>query len=113
MTSYEDVEGDLSKLSQTGSVDKFQGHFKDLMNKVTGISKTLIAGFSVTQLKYNIHRELQFHRPPTLMETFAMVRAYDAHLSDNPSPSKGWSCGPFHIPTQIFKSCVPARPKPM
>jgi len=38
-TQYEDVEGDLSKLSQCGSVAKFQAQFEDLMNKVTSISK--------------------------------------------------------------------------
>ncbi|MCI20152.1 hypothetical protein A2U01_0041313, partial [Trifolium medium] len=32
-TTYEDVEGDLSKLSQTGSVAEFQAQFEDLMNK--------------------------------------------------------------------------------
>ncbi|MCI27578.1 hypothetical protein A2U01_0048777, partial [Trifolium medium] len=31
-SAYEDVEGDLSKLSQTGSVADFQALFEDLMN---------------------------------------------------------------------------------
>jgi DNA gyrase inhibitor GyrI len=38
-TQYEDVEGDLSKLSQCGSVANFKAQFEDLMNKVIGISK--------------------------------------------------------------------------
>ncbi|MCI10416.1 hypothetical protein A2U01_0031509 [Trifolium medium] len=36
---------------------------------------------------------MQFHRPPTLMEAFAMARAYEARLDDNPN-SKGGSRGP-------------------
>ncbi|MCH98142.1 hypothetical protein A2U01_0019141, partial [Trifolium medium] len=92
-TTYEDVEGDLSKLSQTGSVADFQAQFEDLMNKVTGISEPLLISFFITGLKRSLRRELQFHRPPTLMEAFAMARAYEARLDDNPN-SKGGSRGP-------------------
>ena len=50
-TPYEDVEGDLSKLSQIGSVADFQAQFEDLMNKVTGISESLLISFFITGLR--------------------------------------------------------------
>lgn len=90
-TAYEDVEGELSKLSQTGSVVDFQAQFEDLMNKVNGISEPLLISFFITGLKQPLLRELQFHRPPTLMEAFAMARAYEARLDDNPPYSKNWA----------------------
>ncbi|XP_045809999.1 uncharacterized protein LOC123904368 [Trifolium pratense] len=93
-TAYEDVEGELSKLSQTGSVVEFQAQFEDLMNKVNGISEPLLISFFITGLKRNLRRELQFHRPPTLMEAFAMARAYEARLDDNPGFSKNGSRQP-------------------
>ncbi|PNY01861.1 retrotransposon-related protein, partial [Trifolium pratense] len=99
-TAYEDVEGDLSKLSQTGSVAEFQAQFEDLMNKVTGISEPLLISFFITGLKRSLRRELQFHRPTTLMETFAMARAYEARLDDNPSYNKTWNRSPTHTPSQ-------------
>ena len=43
---YEDFEGNLSKLTQNGSVSNFHVAFKDLMNKVTGISEPLLISFS-------------------------------------------------------------------
>ncbi|MCI89334.1 hypothetical protein A2U01_0110622, partial [Trifolium medium] len=52
------------------------------MNKVTGISESLLISFFITGLKRNLRRELQFHRPASLMETFAMARAYEARLDD-------------------------------
>jgi hypothetical protein len=93
-TTYEDVEGDLSKLTQTGSVAEFQAQFEELMNKVTGISEPLLISFFITGLKRNLRRELQFHRPTTLMEAFAMAQAYEARLDDNPNNSKNLSRGP-------------------
>ncbi|MCI37413.1 hypothetical protein A2U01_0058637, partial [Trifolium medium] len=72
-TAYEDVEGELSKLSQTGSVAEFQAQFEDLMNKVTGISEPLLISFFITGLKRNLRRELQLHRPFTLTDAFAMA----------------------------------------
>ena len=44
---YDDPQGTLSKLTQTTTVAKFQSAFKDLMNKVTGISEPLLISFFI------------------------------------------------------------------
>jgi hypothetical protein len=108
-TTYEDVEGELSKLTQTGSVADFQAQFEDLMNKVNGISEPLLISFFITGLKRNLRRELQFHRPLTLMDTFAMARAYEARVDDNPSLSKNWPRTSTPSPSQ--QTSTP-NPKP-
>ncbi|KAI5440627.1 hypothetical protein KIW84_010199 [Lathyrus oleraceus] len=80
-TAYEDVEGDLSKLTQR---------------------------FFITGLKRNLRQELQFHRPPTLMAAFAMTRAYEARLDDNPTHVKSWSHGSSSASSPIFLNPTPA-----
>ena len=62
VSMYEDHQGNLSKLSQTSSVVDFQSSFKDLVNKVG--------------------RELLFSRPSSLMEAFALARAFEAQSKD-------------------------------
>ncbi|KAH9775893.1 hypothetical protein KPL71_006536 [Citrus sinensis] len=75
---YDDPQGNLSKLSQTTTVAEFQTSFEDLMNRVTGISEPLLISFFITGLKSDIRRELLFVRPSSLMEAFALARAYKA-----------------------------------
>ncbi|XP_050917693.1 uncharacterized protein LOC127133410 isoform X1 [Lathyrus oleraceus] len=111
-TPYEDVEGDLSKLSQIGSVADFQAQFEDLMNKVTGISESLLISFFITGLRRNLRRELQFHRPSTLMEAFAMARAYEARLDDTPTQGKFWSKGPAHNTNPNISSIATSTTNP-
>ncbi|KAL9457232.1 hypothetical protein AB3S75_006303 [Citrus x aurantiifolia] len=87
---YEDPQGDLSKLSQTTTVADFQSAFEDLMNKVTGISETLLISFFITSLKPNIRWELLFSRPSSLMETFALARAFEAKYDEVKQSSRSW-----------------------
>ena len=86
---YEDFEGNLLKLTQNGLVLDFQDAFEDLMNKVSEISEPLLISFFITNLKPAIRYEFLFNRPSSLMEAFALARAYEAHRED------GWSSGFF------------------
>ncbi|KAH9678316.1 hypothetical protein KPL71_025660 [Citrus sinensis] len=79
---YEDPQGNLSKLSQTTTVAEFQTAFENLMNRVTGISEPLLISFYITGLKPDIRRELLFARPSSLMEAFALARAYEARAEE-------------------------------
>ncbi|KAH9685790.1 hypothetical protein KPL70_014094 [Citrus sinensis] len=79
---YEDPQGNLSKLSQTTTVTEFQTAFEDLMNRVTGISEPLLISFFITGLKPDIRRELLFARPSSLIEAFALARAYEARAKE-------------------------------
>ena len=101
---FEDFEGNLSKLTQNGSVSDFQAAFEDLMNKVTGISEPLLISFFITGLKPAIRRELLFNRPLSLMEDFALARAYEARKED------GWTSGFFGPPRSQPSPAQPTKP---
>ena len=88
---YEDHQGNLSKLTQTLTVVDFQYAFKDLMNKVTGISEPLLVSFFITGLKPDIRRELLFTRPTSLMEAFALAKAYEARYEEIKTFSRSWA----------------------
>nr|GLL17711.1 uncharacterized protein LOC107177859 [Ipomoea trifida] len=49
------------------------------MNKVTGISESILISMFIAGLKSHIRRELQRARPTSLMETFALAREYEVH----------------------------------
>ncbi|RVW71121.1 Transposon Tf2-12 polyprotein [Vitis vinifera] len=85
-----DHQGNLSKLTQTATVAEFQLAFEDLMNKVTGISEPLLISFFITGLKSDIRRELLFSRPSTLMEAFALARAYETRCEEIKQSARPW-----------------------
>ena len=62
---------------------EFQTAFEDLKNKVTGISEPLLISFFITGLKTHIRWELLFSRPSSLMEVFALARAYEARSTES------------------------------
>ena len=92
-SQYEDHQGSLSKLTQTTTVSEFQTAFEDLMNKVTGISEQLLISFFITGLQPNIRREMMLTRPATLMEAFALARAYEARSEDASQDQHSWVKG--------------------
>ena len=57
-STYEDCEGNLSKLTQIGSVADFQAQFEELINRVIDISEPLLISFFITGLQHDICREL-------------------------------------------------------
>lgn len=91
-TPYNDPQGLLSKLSQTTTVAEFQSSFEDLMNQVTQIPESLLISFFITGLRSDIRRELSFARPPTLMETFALARAFEVRLDEARADMKLGPC---------------------
>ncbi|GJR90373.1 ty3-gypsy retrotransposon protein [Tanacetum coccineum] len=84
-SKYEDPQGTLSKLLQTGTVAQYQGEFEKLMNRVTDISETLLISFYISGLKPNLQRELLVAKPATLGEVFALARVTKARLMDQQS----------------------------
>ncbi|GKB72612.1 retrotransposon-related protein [Tanacetum coccineum] len=84
-SKYEDPQGTLSKLLQTGMVAQYQEEFEKLMNRVTDISETLLISFYISGLKLNLQRELLVAKPATLGEAFALARVTEARLMDQQS----------------------------
>lgn len=77
-TLFNDPQGVLSKLSQTGSVIEFQTNFEELINKVTGIFEGFLVRLFITGLKPALRRELAM----SLMEEFSLARVYESRLEE-------------------------------
>ena len=82
-SKYEDPQGALSKLLQTGTVEDYQREFEKLMNRVTDIPESLLISFYVSGHKIHLQRELLVSKPTTLGDAFALARITEAHLEDH------------------------------
>ncbi|GJT77781.1 retrotransposon gag protein [Tanacetum coccineum] len=71
---------ELSKLLQMGTVAEYQDEFEKLINRVTGISESLLTSFYISGLKLTLSIELLRARPTTLGEAFSLARIIEARL---------------------------------
>ncbi|GJX30432.1 hypothetical protein Tco_0238511 [Tanacetum coccineum] len=70
----------LSKLLQMGTVTEYQSEFEILINRVTGISQSLLKSFYISGLKLTLQIELLRARPTTLGEAFNLARITEDRL---------------------------------
>ncbi|GJZ37780.1 gag-pol polyprotein [Tanacetum coccineum] len=117
-SKYEDPQGALFKLLQTGTVAEYQEEFEKLMNRVTDISETLLISFYISELKLPLQRELLVSKPTTLGGAFALARVTKAQLEDQGTlvvapKITGTSGGSqYQCSTSVVKtSLLPASPK--
>nr|GEV12770.1 ribonuclease H-like domain-containing protein [Tanacetum cinerariifolium] len=83
--SDRDTKDALSKLLKMGIVAEYQNEFKMLINRVTGISESLLKFFYISELKLALQIELLRARPTTLGETFSLARITKDHFEDERS----------------------------
>jgi hypothetical protein len=81
-SKYKDPHGALSRLLQTRSVAEYQSEFEKLMNRVTGISNTLLISFYISGLKLSLQRELLVAKPMSLRDAFSLARVTKARLEN-------------------------------
>ncbi|GKB98160.1 reverse transcriptase [Tanacetum coccineum] len=81
--SYRNAEDTLSKLLQMGTVAEYQNEFEILINRVTGISQSLLKSFYISGLKLELQRELLRSRPTTLGEAFSLACIAEVHYEDD------------------------------
>nr|GEV40162.1 retrotransposon Gag protein [Tanacetum cinerariifolium] len=70
----------LSKLLQMGTVAEYQSEFGILINRVMGISESLLKSFYISGLKLALQIELLRARPAILEEAFYLARIIEARL---------------------------------
>ncbi|GJZ27336.1 hypothetical protein Tco_0571589 [Tanacetum coccineum] len=80
--SDRDTKYALSKLLQIGMVTEYQNEFEMLINRVTGISKSLLKSFYISGLKLALQLELLRSKPTTLGEAFSLARIAKARFKD-------------------------------
>ncbi|GKB75172.1 hypothetical protein Tco_0936584 [Tanacetum coccineum] len=77
-----DAEDALYKLLQMGTVAKYLNEFKMLINRVTGISESLLKTFYISGLKPALQCALLRSNPTTLSEAFSLALATEARFTD-------------------------------
>ncbi|GJU53335.1 hypothetical protein Tco_1227049 [Tanacetum coccineum] len=82
-SSDRDAKDALSKLLQMGMVAEYQNEFEILINRVTGISQSLLTSFYISRLKLELQRELWRSRPTTLGEAFSLAHIAEARFEES------------------------------
>ncbi|GJZ77616.1 leucine-rich repeat domain, L domain-like protein [Tanacetum coccineum] len=77
-----DVEDTLSKFLQMGTVVEYQNEFEMLINRVTGISESLLKTFYISGIKPTLQCALLRSNPTTLGEAFSLALAIEACFTD-------------------------------
>ncbi|GJT05998.1 hypothetical protein Tco_0840460 [Tanacetum coccineum] len=77
-----DAEDALYKFLQMGTVAEYQNEFKMLINRVTGISESLLKTFYISGLKPALQCALLRSNPTTLGEAFSLALATEARFTD-------------------------------
>ncbi|GJS21674.1 hypothetical protein Tco_0450306 [Tanacetum coccineum] len=81
--SDRDAKDALSKLLQMGTVAEYESEFLMLINRVTGISESLLKSFYISGLKPTLQCLLLRSNPTTLLETFSLARATKARFAED------------------------------
>ncbi|XP_061341279.1 uncharacterized protein LOC133287645 [Gastrolobium bilobum] len=121
-TTYTDLRGVLSKLTQEGDLTDYIRSFEALINQVTEFSDAVLMSFFVSGLQADLRRAIQLHKPTSLHQAMQLALTYEAHYLDlrkslssvpqkfYPKPLSSVS----HNPTTTFvphhKSNFPALP---
>ncbi|GKC51303.1 hypothetical protein Tco_1074048 [Tanacetum coccineum] len=80
--SDRDAEDALSKLLQMGTVAEYQNEFEVLINRVTGISKSLLKTCYISGLKLALQCALLRLNLTTLDEAFSLAHATEARFTN-------------------------------
>ncbi|GJS17636.1 zinc finger BED domain-containing protein RICESLEEPER 2 [Tanacetum coccineum] len=80
--SDRDAKDALSKLLQIGMVAEYQSEFEILINRVTGISESLLKTFYISGLKSALQCAIFMSNPKTLNEAFSLARAMEARFTN-------------------------------
>ncbi|GKA00618.1 hypothetical protein Tco_0673168 [Tanacetum coccineum] len=72
----------LSKLFQRGTVAEYQNEFEMIINRVTGISESLLNMIYISGLKPTLQCALLRSNPKTLNEAFSLARETEARFTD-------------------------------
>ncbi|XP_019157662.1 PREDICTED: uncharacterized protein LOC109154292 [Ipomoea nil] len=75
-SQFIDHRGQLSKLTQIGTMVEYQSQFEKLLNKVTGISEEMLISMFIAGLKPYLEQELLLAKPATLEEAFALAKMF-------------------------------------
>ncbi|KAJ4809119.1 polyprotein [Rhynchospora pubera] len=117
-SEYEDPIGQLSRLTQIGSVLDYQSSFEELASRARSFSQEQLQSIFIAGLQPRIRRAVQCHRPRDLHDAFALARLHEAQLADSYTPFNrpGQPRNPTITPTrqpQALPAPTVVPPQPM
>ncbi|XP_061370669.1 uncharacterized protein LOC133313296 [Gastrolobium bilobum] len=81
-SKYRDLRGELSRLTQTSTVDEYQTQFEHLANQVIGIEDVTLQSNFESGLKPEIRKEVRMHLPETLEQAIDLAKLVEGKVSD-------------------------------
>ena len=81
-SGYEDVQGMLSKLTQSSSVAQYQSEFEMLSNRIQGLPDSFLISCFISGLKPALRRDVQISRPKSMMDAIWLARMYEDKWND-------------------------------
>ncbi|KAJ4795897.1 polyprotein [Rhynchospora pubera] len=81
-SEFEDPVGQLSRVTQTGSVLDYQATFEELASRVRGFSSHNLMSIFIAGLQPRLRRAVQSHRPIDLHDAFSLARLHEAQIAD-------------------------------
>ncbi|KAJ1704357.1 hypothetical protein LUZ63_004136 [Rhynchospora breviuscula] len=81
-SEFEDPVGQLSRVTQTGSVLDYQATFEDLASRVRGFSSHNLMSIFIAGLQPCLRRAVQTQRPIDLHDAFSLARLHEAQIAE-------------------------------
>nr|KYP60274.1 hypothetical protein KK1_015727 [Cajanus cajan] len=110
-SSYENHQGELLKLRQTGSVTDFQVNFEKLSNRVFGIPPEVLKNCFISGLLPEIQNEIALFQPQTISQAIGLAKLIEAKLKDA-KPKFNRSSSSFQYPPSPPPKSANPIPKP-
>ncbi|XP_077242128.1 uncharacterized protein LOC143882535 [Tasmannia lanceolata] len=88
---FDDPQGALSKLTQTGSILDYQAKFEELSNKVYGLSDQFLKSCFISGHKPEIQREVIAHQPYGVHQAISHARLQEDKIVESCRMARPWN----------------------
>jgi len=105
-SQYDDPNGALFKLLQTGSVREYQAQFETLANRIVGLPPTFFLSCFISGLKREIRRAVQALQPISLSPAIGLAKLQEDKLLDLPFYTRTVGSGPHKVPLSPSNSPI-------
>ncbi|GMI81659.1 hypothetical protein HRI_001835200 [Hibiscus trionum] len=83
VTEIESPEGQLTKLTQTATVEEYQTRFEDMVLRTTNLPEEFLTQCFISGLRSEIKGEVLGQRPTSMNEAMALARFHEARFNEN------------------------------
>lgn len=110
---YDDPQGTLFKLWQTGTVTEYLTEFERLANRTFGLTPSCLLSCFVSGLIPELHREVQALCPMSLLQVTELARLQEDKMLDRRSSHRSYSSSSLTPPKPQAPSANPTPRLPV